>query len=83
MTPRLDALYSIDDGKLLPYLRKLYDTEGILIEPSSAAGFDGPAHVSAWGQYDEETLKNATHVLWATGGRMVPEEEKKSFLGIE
>ncbi len=83
MTPRLDALYSIDDGKLLPYLRKLYDTEGIFIEPSSAAGFDGPAHVSAWGQYDEETLKNATHILWATGGRMVPEEEKKSFLGIE
>ncbi len=80
MTPRLDALYTIEDEKLNPYIQMLYKPEGIFIEPSAAAGFDGPAYVSASNQYDEKAMQNATHIVWATGGRMVPEEDRKIFL---
>lgn len=81
MTPRLDALYTVEDAKLLPYIRALHDAEDLFIEPSAAATFDGPGYVESSGRYGEEALKNATHVLWATGGQMVPPAERDEFLG--
>ena len=69
MKTLLDGCYTIQDEELYPFLTKLKDLEGIFIEPSSTASFIGPALVN----------KRGTHILWATGGNMVPEDEKKKY----
>lgn len=78
MTHRLDGLYTVEDEKLNVYTKLLYDTENIYIEPSAAATIEGPSQVN--GLYTDDQLKNATHLLWSTGGSMVPEEEKEKIL---
>lgn len=65
----LDGCYTIQYEELYPFLTKLKDLEDIFIEPSSTASFIGPALVN----------KPGTHILWATGGNMVPEDEKKKY----
>ena len=84
METLLDGCYTIQDENLYPFLTKLADTEDIFIEPSSCASFVGPAQVAAATDYLKEKglegkMANATHILWATGGSMVPEEEMRSY----
>lgn len=84
MDTQLDGCYTIDDAKLYPFLTKLADSEGIFIEPSSCASFTGPSLVAGASDYLKEKglyekMQNASHILWATGGSMVPEEEMKSY----
>ena len=86
METLLDGCFTISDEDLYTFLAKLADTEDLFfIEPSACASFTGPGHVlSAEGYLIKnnlkDKLKNATHILWATGGNMVPEEEMKSIL---
>ena len=87
METLLDGCYTINDEKLYPYLAKLADSEDLLIEPSACASFTGPGHIlSAEGYLIKnnlkDKLKNATHILWATGGNMVPEEEMKAYYSM-
>lgn len=87
METLLDGCFTINDENLYPFLAKLADTEELFIEPSACAGFTGPAHVlSAEGYLIKnnlkEKLKNATHIIWATGGNMVPEEEMQAYYKI-
>ena len=87
METLLDGCFTIGDEKLYPYLAKLADSEDILIEPSACACFTGPGHVlSAEGYLIKnnlkDKLKNATHILWATGGSMVPEEEMQAYYSM-
>ncbi len=84
METLLDGCFTVSDEKLYPYLAKLADVENIYIEPSACAAFTGPGHVlSAEGYLIKNNLKdklrNATHILWATGGSMVPEEEMDAY----
>ena len=69
METMVSGCYTITDEELYPFLAALKDTEGIFIEPSSTASFIGPALVNRPG----------THILWATGGSMVPQEEADSY----
>ena len=71
MVTRLDGCYTVDDSKLYPYLAKLKDTEGIFIEPSACAAFEGLKYVHGG--------ENDIHIIWATGGNMVPEDEKTAY----
>lgn len=56
------------------HLGELSELEGINLEPSALAGMIGAVHVSnnhayqSQMKFDEEKLKNATHLGWATGG---------------
>lgn len=84
MESLLCGCYTIQDEKLYPFLAKLADAEGIFIEPSSCASFTGPSLVAAdaeWlaSQGLTDKMNQATHIIWATGGSMVPEEEMKSY----
>lgn len=89
MTNLLSGEFTVEDAKLYDYLRLLYGSENEQIEPSSCASFIGPMNllkkeVSA--KYcqehglTEEVLENATQIAWATGGRLVPEEVRKTYL---
>lgn len=74
METMLDGCFTVDDNRLLPLLSKLYNLENIFIEPSSCAGFPGVSVI------DCQAPKGATHLVWATGGNMVPKEEKEKYL---
>lgn len=72
MDSRLSGCYTVDDAKLYPYLSKLKDSENIFIEPSACAAFEGL-------QYVDDADENAIHIIWATGGNMVPADEKELY----
>uniref|UniRef100_UPI0015F6ECFF D-serine ammonia-lyase n=2 Tax=Vibrionaceae TaxID=641 RepID=UPI0015F6ECFF len=82
----LDGFYTIDDARMYHHLGELSELEGINLEPSALAGMIGAVHVSnnhayqSRMKFDEEKLKNATHLVWATGGGMVPEDEMAAYL---
>ena len=65
----LSGIVTVEDAKLYDYMRLLEQTEGIFIEPSACAAFEGMKY----------TNENATHILWATGGSMVPEEIRNQY----
>ncbi|MBU8879924.1 D-serine ammonia-lyase [Bacillus sp. FJAT-29790] len=84
---KISGVYSVEDDKLFALLAILADTEEIYLEPSALAGFLGPVHLSkshAGKEYIknnqlESHLKNATHIIWGTGGSMVPENEMQKY----
>ena len=85
MKTLLDGCYTIQDEKLYPFLTELADSEGIFIEPSACATFTGPSQAAADSTYLQrhgltaEKMAAATHIIWATGGSMVPEAEMKQY----
>ncbi|VUS70804.1 D-serine ammonia-lyase [Klebsiella huaxiensis] len=82
----LDGFYSLDDQTMYDMLGWLAQEEGIRLEPSALAGMVGPQRVCASRAYQQmhgftaEQMQNATHLVWATGGGMVPEEEMAQYL---
>lgn len=82
----LDGFYTLSDQEMYDLLGLLADIEGIQLEPSALAGMAGPARVCADPHYlgshkiDTQRIANATHLVWATGGGMVPEEEMAKYL---
>ncbi|MGR5433456.1 D-serine ammonia-lyase [Vibrio owensii] len=82
----LDGYYTMTDERMYHHLGELSELEDIRLEPSALAGMVGAVHVSngkayqARMQFTEEKLNNATHLVWATGGGMVPEEEMSAYL---
>ena len=85
MEPVLSGIATVEDWKLYDLMRGLLDREEIFIEPSSCASFaalirpdDLKAYIEKEGLSSQ--MKNATHIAWATGGNMVPEETRKTYL---
>ena len=82
----LDGFYSLDDQTMYDMLGWLAEEEGIRLEPSALAGMAGPQRVCASQAYQQMhgftagQMCNATHLVWATGGGMVPEEEMAQYL---
>lgn len=84
----LCGAFTLDDPWLYRYLAGLWDTEGLFIEPSACAAFHGPAQLvrnatcidflRVQGLWDK--LPQATHIAWATGGNLVPQEERDAYL---
>lgn len=82
----IDSYYTIDDQELYNLLSLLNKEEGIQLEPSALAGMTGAIHVSQAKDYlqglslDSQKMHNATHLVWATGGGMVPTDEMQKYL---
>lgn len=82
----LDGYYTISDERMYHHLGELSDLENIRLEPSALAGMVGAVHVSNNKEYlarmniSKEKLSGATHLVWATGGGMVPEAEMAAYL---
>lgn len=77
----IGGIYTIEDAHLFKLLAQLMDTEKIFLEPSATAGLIGPQMVAKTHYAKKNNLKmeNATHIVWATGGNLVPDEERKTF----
>ncbi len=82
----LDGYLTISDERMYRLLGQLNEAENIQLEPSALAGMIGPIVVTksveyrARMQFDDNVMGNATHLVWATGGGMVPAEEMDSYL---
>lgn len=86
MEKLLDGYYTMTDERMYHHLGELSEQEDIRLEPSALAGMMGAVHVSqdqvyqARMQFSEDKMKNAIHLVWATGGGMVPEAEMSAYL---
>ncbi|BBV05984.1 D-serine ammonia-lyase [Providencia rettgeri] len=82
----IDGYYTIDDSEMYNLLGLLNQTESIKLEPSALAGMTGGVHVTQNSDYLQSKsltptqLANATHLVWATGGGMVPADEMQKYL---
>ncbi len=78
----ISGIFTVKDNILFSNLAALRDTERIKIEPSAAIGFEGirgllgteegSGYLSACNL--DESIKNGTHLVWATGGDLVPDD---------
>lgn len=86
MQQLIDGYYTIYDERLYELIALLNRTENIQLEPSAVAGMMGPYYVQtspdylALHQLTDEQLQQANHVIWATGGGMVPSDEMQKYL---
>jgi len=85
MERMIDGYFTVEDEQLFKYIRLAHDTEKVSLEPSAVAGIPGPNYVSGDKSYLhkfelETSIQNATHIIWATGGGMVPDEEMQKYL---
>ena len=87
MKPMLSGEMTIRDGKLYDYMRDLLKTENIFLEPSACAAFQGSVMLKVseeMKKYIEDQklsdkMEETTHILWATGGSLVPEAIRKEY----
>lgn len=83
--PLLSGIATIQDNLLYDLMRGLLDSEQIFIEPSSCASFATFLQSDVLKQYIrkaglEGVMHQATHIAWATGGSMVPEDVRQAYL---
>ncbi|WP_265553312.1 D-serine ammonia-lyase [Serratia grimesii] len=82
----LSGFYTLSDDEMFALLGLLDRHEHIQLEPSALAGMPGPWRVTADTEWlasqglNEAQMKSATHLVWATGGGMVPEAEMAKYL---
>lgn len=89
MTNLVSGAFTVADRALYDYMRQLYYSENIKVEPSSCAAFQGPCRLlsdNASKEYcrknhlNAAALNNATQVVWATGGKLVPDHIYEEYL---
>jgi D-serine dehydratase len=82
----LSGIFTVKDNEMYRLLAVLAKCENIRLEPSAVAGFSGvPRIVELWERLGiAADPKNATHLVWATGGNMVPDNiwEKYHIQGV-
>jgi D-serine dehydratase len=83
----IDGYYTVSDEELYCLLALLESSEGLRLEPSALAGVPGMARVLSEEQgyrarmnLSPARMAQATHLVWATGGSMVPETEMAGYL---
>ena len=86
MVSQLSGVFTVTDDELFLNLRMLKHTLDVLVEPSAAAGVRGPDWLlnspegQAYVRSHDLDMHEATHVIWSTGGSLVPPEALKEFL---
>jgi len=87
MRPFMSGCYSLTDEHMYRLLSQLADTEDIYLEPSALAGMYGPVLTEKALEFKEyirsqgleDKMSDAIHLVWATGGNMVPREEMQKY----
>ena len=91
MRPLLSGCFTVKDEKLMAWMKTIYETENLFLEPSACAGFQGIMQIenpdSVCRNYLEnnhliDKMANATHIVWATGGGLVPPTEQTRLLSF-
>lgn len=85
----IDGEMTVFDARIAPLVGLVHGTEGIFIEPSAAASVSGLIELIKSNKYGKlpdgiaSCLPDSTHILWATGGGLVPKEEREKYLGVQ
>jgi D-serine dehydratase len=87
MRTQLSGIFTVQDRQLYSNLYQLKQFEDIAVEPSAAAALQGPIWLnSPDGQTylaaQQINIEKATHVIWSTGGCLVPKVEMQKFQEI-
>lgn len=84
MKPLMDGEFTFEDKRLIPYQKLIHGTEGLFVEPSAASALAGAMGLaSAAGRdylaeyFPENSYRDITEILWATGGKLVPNDERR------
>ena len=88
MTTVLSGSYTIEDTRLFELLREMAESEGHYLEPSALAGAFGPIQLLSAPEGREyrrdqkllDKMNQSTHIIWATGGSMVPKDRMEQYL---
>ena len=67
----IEAFVTVADKDLLQWLARAHRDEGLKLEPSACAG------LAAWQHFAEH---DAVHIVWATGGGMMPDGVFSDYL---
>ncbi len=75
--------FTVADDDMFRWVARAHREENLRLEPSAGAGFAG-ALQHVWtlktSQAQRDQIDAATHVIWTTGGSMVPEEQYQAML---
>ncbi len=78
MKGMLDGCFTVTDEHALKLSRLLYKTSGVKAELSSCVALGGVGKMP----YKFDNVENATHLVWLTGGSLVPDDEWEK-IGIQ
>ncbi|MCP4338349.1 MAG: D-serine ammonia-lyase [Desulfobulbaceae bacterium] len=76
MQQMLTGIFTVLDDEMYCLLAMLAQSEDIHLEPSALVGFSGFSRIGqVWEKigFSPEKLKHTNHLIWATGGNMVPD----------
>jgi len=85
METYISGCYTVQDEELFTSLALAMDSEGLFLEPSAHAGMFGPIQLMTNGRdflqkhHLLDKMEQATHLVWATGGSMVPQEMRQDY----
>ena len=89
MASLLSGVFTVSDAQLYAQLLAVQRATGVELEPSAAAAVSGPGWLTASPAGRDYVhryaidLRRSTHVIWATGGSLVPPEEHRRFQSCE
>ncbi|GAB3485090.1 D-serine ammonia-lyase [Marinomonas epiphytica] len=82
----IDGYYTISDDHMYQLLASMAEIEKVHLEPSALAGLYGPFVLQQQSEYltrmalTASKMQQASHIVWATGGGMVPEQVMSEYL---
>jgi D-serine dehydratase len=84
----LSGVFTVKDETLFTLLKDIWRVENIFLEPSAVAGAIGPIHLlktDGGKEYIQkfqlnEKMNKVTHIIWSTGGNMVPLDVREKYL---
>lgn len=87
MDPELSGEFTLEDKWLYEFMRELLESQDIFIEPSACAAFEGPLKLLIYEETKkyikkqklDDKMRQAVHIVWATGGKLVPEEIREEY----
>ena len=90
MRDRLSGIVLVSDERMCSDVWRLHSCAGLKVEPSAAAAVSGPRELLSTqegARYLKEHclsdfLHQANHVVWTTGGALMPTEEHEELLVI-
>ncbi len=87
MEPYLSGEFTLRDPRIYDYMRDLWETEDIFVEPSACAAMQGPVMLGQTAEGRQyladhgltDKMDRVVHILWATGGSLVPEAVREVY----
>lgn len=81
--PLVSGVFTVRDETMFRHMALAHQVMNMRLEPSAAAGLSGPSAVARsvdFRRYLDATeldspLPRSTHIVWATGGRLIPDDQ--------